>query len=100
MLKLACANDHAHLAVLLLNNGASANLLGGRPGFAPLHHAAANQNAPLISLLLARGAEVDARNEVCQGNLLCNMASKPACRRYCSSDKLPCISPLAHSRWP
>eukprot|EP00730_Choanoeca_flexa_P003535 TRINITY_DN11436_c0_g1_i6.p2 TRINITY_DN11436_c0_g1~~TRINITY_DN11436_c0_g1_i6.p2 ORF type:complete len:170 (+),score=15.97 TRINITY_DN11436_c0_g1_i6:1849-2358(+) len=66
MLKLACANDHAHLAVLLLNNGASANLLGGRPGFAPLHHAAANQNAPLISLLLARGAEVDARNELGQ----------------------------------
>ena len=58
----ATRNQHAGVVVALLDDGASPNGIGGG-GFGiltPLHLAARHRNTELLSLLLERGAEVDA----------------------------------------
>jgi uncharacterized protein len=62
-LMMAALRGHSEWAGRLLDRGARLNGLanGERPGWTPLHYAAAGPDAKTVALLLARGARVDVR---------------------------------------
>lgn len=57
-LMMAALRGEKQLAQALLDRGAKLN----RPGWTPLHYAASGPHTDLVALLLARGAEVEARS--------------------------------------
>lgn len=56
-LMMAALKDQAELAKLLIDRGARIE----RPGWTPLHYAAAGNSLPVLELLLAHGAPLDAQ---------------------------------------
>jgi uncharacterized protein len=62
-LMMAALRDHEAWVTRLLDKGARIEGLseGGQPGWTPLHYAAAAPGSKALTVLLARGARVDAR---------------------------------------
>lgn len=58
----AVEQNHADVAVFLLDRGAQVNAVS-TDGLTPLHIAAQNGNIPIIQLLLARGSHINAVDE-------------------------------------
>ncbi len=69
-LMMACLRGQRSVAERLVKRGAAIN----RPGWSPLHYAASGEDASLVSWLLDRGAEVDARSPT--GNTPLMMAAQ------------------------
>src|SRR3982750_1103615 len=61
-LNAAVALGNVEIAILLIDHGAALEATRGATGMRPLHTAANYKQPALVSLLLARGAKVNARD--------------------------------------
>jgi ankyrin repeat protein len=63
----ACVHQDASAAEVLLVGGANLNVVETDLGFSPLMFAASQGSAPVVKLLLQRGALVNAKSKVGAG---------------------------------
>ena len=61
-LHLACLKGQPHIAHMLLEQRADVNLVAGRYDFTPLHYAAHQCHLPIVQLLIAFDADINARD--------------------------------------